>query len=258
MPKGNIKLIDESGDRDFFTIVPNFIINHSIATDRALYLEMKRFAGEDGECFATEKTMMRRLQIGKKAFDKSLKYLISRGWITFTGLTEGKTRPIKTYKINNVWQENSEYFKKISSESTLSFKKISSESKGDKSQKQHKISPESNVEEEPSKEDPLRRTTTTLSSVVGKEISEVIKEFEKINPSIGRLYGNKTQRGAVQRMLNQHGLDKILWAARTACAVAGKEYAPVITTPLQLESKLGQLIVYVKKESSKTSKVITV
>ena len=44
MTQINIK--DESGDRDCFTIIPNYIANHSTANDQALYFQMKRFAGD--------------------------------------------------------------------------------------------------------------------------------------------------------------------------------------------------------------------
>ena len=193
-----IKIQDKSGDREFFTIIPNYIINHSTANDRALYLEMKRFAGEDGKCFATEKTMMERLKIGKKSFDKSLNYLLKRGWVSFIGLTEGKTRPIKTYCINNIWRENSDYFKKISAERTLSFKKISAESKGDKFQKQHKISAESNIEEEKVKEEKEEDTATPSVAV---ETQHLIELFKEVNPNYERLYSNTTQRAALERLV---------------------------------------------------------
>lgn len=164
-----IKIQDESGDKEFFTIIPNYIANHSTANDQALYFQMKRYAGEDGKCFATEKTLMSKMGIGKKAYDKSLNYLLSKGWISFVGLTGGKTRPIKTYKINNIWKLNIEHYRKISAESTLSFKEISAESEGDKSQKQHKISAESNVEEEPYKEEPITRDGSLSASPPLKE-----------------------------------------------------------------------------------------
>ncbi|MDE1767714.1 MAG: helix-turn-helix domain-containing protein, partial [Thaumarchaeota archaeon] len=92
-----IEIKDNSGDRGYFTIIPNYILNHSTAIDQALYLQMKRIAGEDGHCFATEQTLRKKLGIGRQAFQKSLKYLIDHKWISFVGLTGGKTRPIKTY-----------------------------------------------------------------------------------------------------------------------------------------------------------------
>src|SRR3990167_8246520 len=104
------KIQDDSGDKDYFTIIPNYIANHSTANDQSLYFQMKRYAGEDGECFATEATLMKKMGIGQKAFNKSLKYLIDRGWISYIGRTKGKTRPIKTYKINNIWKLNNDSY----------------------------------------------------------------------------------------------------------------------------------------------------
>ena len=37
----NIDFVDESGDREHFTIIPNYIANHSSAVDQALYFQMK-------------------------------------------------------------------------------------------------------------------------------------------------------------------------------------------------------------------------
>ena len=49
-----IQIQDESGDTNYFTIIPNYIANHSTANDEALYFQMKKHAGEKGECFASE------------------------------------------------------------------------------------------------------------------------------------------------------------------------------------------------------------
>lgn len=143
--KKEIQIIDKSGDKDFFTIIPNMVINHSTAIQRALYLEMKRFGGEEGRCFATEETMMKRLKVGKISFDKALNYLLSKKWIEFIGFTESKTRPIKTYKISNIWQENSKSYKKIPLQSDISQK--------DTSSIRYKIPLESDIKENIYKED---------------------------------------------------------------------------------------------------------
>jgi hypothetical protein len=117
-----IKVIDDSGDKKYFTIIPNFIRNHSSAIEKGLYLDMKGAAGEDGLCFMTEETLCKRNGIGEKQLHKSLKYLIDHKWIEFVGTTPGKTRPIKTYKILNIWKQNVGFYddKKIPSESGVS------------------------------------------------------------------------------------------------------------------------------------------
>jgi hypothetical protein len=135
--KYNIK--DESNDRKYFTIVPNFILNHSSAIDQALYLQMKRAAGENGICFMTQRTLCDKLGIGMKSLRKSLEYLCKHGWIKFIGITPSKTRPIKTYKIVDIWNENIEYYnkKKIVSKRTVS--KDSVQEEKDSVQKNNKI-----------------------------------------------------------------------------------------------------------------------
>lgn len=237
-----IKIKDGSGDRDFFTIVPNYILNHSTSTDQSLYLQMKRYAGEDGKCFATQETIMNKLGIGVKAYRKSLEYLIKRGWIEFVGLSGGKTRPIKTYKINNIWQENSEYYKKIPSKRTLS--KDTSQKEIDTSPKHNKIPAESAIEEEPVKEEPLTRTTTAQSA----DIPVVIDLFKEVNPSYQRLFGMPPQRAAAARLLKTHGLEKLEGMIAYLPRSNATKYAPTITTPAQFEARLGELIAWSQKQ----------
>ncbi|MBI1866148.1 MAG: helix-turn-helix domain-containing protein [Candidatus Staskawiczbacteria bacterium] len=172
MAKLNIQ--DESGDKDFFTMLPNFVLNHSNAIDQALYCQMKRFAGEDGKCFATEQTLCKKLGIGRRSYWKSRDYLLKRGWISFIGMTGSKTRPVKTYKINNIWQENSDYYKKISAESNISLEKDSCQKERDKCQMQHKISAEKHIEEEPYKEEPIKKS-------ISKEIQAKPETFGNSN-----------------------------------------------------------------------------
>jgi len=248
MTQINIK--DESGDRDCFTIIPNYIANHSTANDQALYFQMKKYAGENGRCFATEETLMKKMGIGKKAYDKSLKYLIEKGWISYTGLTKGKTRPIKTYKVNNIWKLNNETYKKIPSKSNISFgQEIPSEKKEDTSQKQHKIPSKSNTEQEPA----LIKTNNKIlatQSVAGKEINDLIDLFKGVNPSWERLFANKTQRAAIERLLQKMPREELENLIKYLPYTNSQKYAPIVTTPAQLEEKLGALIFFIKKQEN--------
>jgi len=70
---------DGSNDKAYFTMVPNIVLNHSSAVDQALYMQMKRLAGEKnggGLCTASHRTLMGKLQIGPKALKTSIAYLI--------------------------------------------------------------------------------------------------------------------------------------------------------------------------------------
>ncbi len=108
---------DDSGDRKYFTMLPNYILNHSTANDQALYMQMKRYAGEKGECFASEAKLMQQLGIGRMGLKKSLDYLLKRGWIQQIGFksveTKGGIQKIKVYSIVDIWEMNAKHFQGV-------------------------------------------------------------------------------------------------------------------------------------------------
>ena len=114
---GKIHIQDESNDRNYFTIIPNYILNHSTANDQALYLHMKRYAGEKGECFASERTLRKQLGIGVMGLKKSIKYLLDHNWIRNSGtkqvMTKGGTQDIQVYVVNDIWKLNNEHYKGV-------------------------------------------------------------------------------------------------------------------------------------------------
>lgn len=112
---------DNSKDRMYFTIIPNYIANHSTANDQALYFQMKRLVGDkEGVCYASEKYFKDKLGIGSKALKKSIKYLLDHKWIGYAGLreikTKGGTQKVKTYLVEDIWKLNVDYFSKGVSE----------------------------------------------------------------------------------------------------------------------------------------------
>ena len=95
----------------------------------------------------------------------------------------------------------------------------------------------------------------------GAAVNRLIAAFEPINPSYKRFYPNKTQRGALQRLVEQWGEEAMLGIIRFLPQTNAKKYAPTITTPLQLEGKLGALKAYCDKikdtsNSKKTREII--
>ena len=110
-----IKIEDDSGDHKYFTIVPNYVLNHSTVVDQGVYLQMKRVAGEGGVCDISHRTLLTKLGIGYHTFNKSLEYLLSRGWIEKIGMkevqTKGGIQKINVYKVNDIWKQNNEYYK---------------------------------------------------------------------------------------------------------------------------------------------------
>lgn len=83
-------------------------------------------------------------------------------------------------------------------------------------------------------------------AVCGDEINQLMDFFYQLNPGLN--YGNKTQRNAITFLIDKFGLDNARRVVKYACQVQGERYAPVITTPLQLKNKLGDLNIYQQKE----------
>lgn len=137
------KYIDNTGDKKYFTIIPNYIANHSSANDQALYLQMKKIVGErEGVCYASEKYFKDKLQIGSKALKKSIQYLLDHKWIEYTGLqeveTNGGVQKVKTYLVKDIWQKNIDYYQGVSEREPLTESKGVSESNSRGVQKEAK------------------------------------------------------------------------------------------------------------------------
>ena len=87
-----------------------------------------------------------------------------------------------------------------------------------------------------------------------KQVADLIYLFTQINPSVE--YSNPFQRKAIEWLLYQ--TKYFLKAENTikyALSVQGEKYAPMITTPLQLKAKIGELAVYRKKNQSLVAKI---
>lgn len=78
-------------------------------------------------------------------------------------------------------------------------------------------------------------------------IPEVIKLFEVVDPKNKTYYGNKTQRGACQFLLDEYGLDEIKKRVEVLPVTNGMPFFPNITTPCQLRDKWVTLDSQIKR-----------
>lgn len=106
---------DKSGDKKYFTIIPNLIANHSSANDQSLYFQMKKIVGDnEGVCYASEKYFKDKMKIGSKALKKSIKYLLDHKWIEDVGMqkikTKGGVQKSHLYIIKDIWKMNIDYY----------------------------------------------------------------------------------------------------------------------------------------------------
>lgn len=114
--KDDIFVEDENGDRKYFTMLPNIVLNHSTATDQALYAQLKKFAGENGIAYPSAITLMKKLGISRNTLKKSFGYLLERGWIKSKGYrevsTDGGIQKVKAYSIVDIWGLNAKEYER--------------------------------------------------------------------------------------------------------------------------------------------------
>ena len=247
----NLQIQDGSEDKKYFTIIPNFILNHSTANDQALYLQMRRLAGDDEMCYASEKYFRDKLKIGRNAIKNSIKYLLDHKWIKFDGLkeitTKGGKQSIKCYKILDIWQMNINYFKGVSETAHLPIKGVSETAPGGV---QNDIEGVLQMTTKKNKEKKNIEEEHKMGAVPapGNYINKIFDIFYKINSTLN--WKNKTQRNAVEEMVKLWGEEKTQKMAEYAVSIHGHPFSPTITTPYQLKLKSSELAAYWKKQNS--------
>lgn len=94
----------------------------------------------------------------------------------------------------------------------------------------------------------------TLAVKGAAEVNALIAAFEPVNPSFARLFANKTQRGAAERLIRKHGLDKMLKAVQFLEEAIKRPYCPKIIDPYALERDMGKLVAFYQQERGKHEK----
>lgn len=103
----------------------------------------------------------------------------------------------------------------------------------------------------------LRHNSKTLAPIGAgplvekKLVTDFIDAFHTVNPSHDRLFSNKTERAAAERLLAKHGVDMMARAIKALPEYLVMPGCPQITTPYQLEKKLGQYVAFAKQKKSK-------
>ena len=105
-----IKIQDESGDKKYFTQIPNMIVNHSTAYEQSLYLVMKRLAGERGTCFASLNFLSEKMGVHKTTVSKTIKKLLNRKWVKETEKKKVKGGYVRQFVIVDLWPLNIELY----------------------------------------------------------------------------------------------------------------------------------------------------
>jgi len=249
-----MSVVDGSGDRKYFTIIPNYVLNHSTHWDREVYSQMKKIAGEFGTCWSSQKTLAKQCGMSINRLKKSIKYLIERKWIILVGQktlkTEGGLQEVNEYKISDLWKLNVEFYENnqgISPEDTPS--KVYHESGQGISRVRPKVYHQKTTNKNPISKD-IIRTYNNNSEQDSQNINLFINSFKEVNPSYKKFFSNKSQRAAVSRLMELHSLEVLLKISSLLPRTNGMAYFPIITTPIQLEDKFASLESALRKKKA--------
>ena len=102
----NLNLKDESGDKKYFTQLPNMIVNHSTAYEQSLYWIMKRLAGEGGNCYASLNFLAKKMGVHKTTVSKTIAKLLERKWVKEVSPKKIKGGTVRQFLIIDLWPRN--------------------------------------------------------------------------------------------------------------------------------------------------------
>lgn len=82
--------------------------------------------------------------------------------------------------------------------------------------------------------------------------NDLIELFKEVNPTYTRIYKNKTERAALERLAKQfpHTIGDMIRYLPTLIAMP---YAPKITTPIALERDMGKIKAFITQEKNKNA-----
>jgi len=109
--------------------------------------------------------------------------------------------------------------------------------------------PSSEVTHITDKEKYKKESTESPPSSLSKKqaIDELIDNFQPLNPNAYVLHEDKIEREAMKRMFKKHGYEKMLNTIQVLERLPDDKYAPLVTTPLELEKKMGKVLAYIRR-----------
>jgi len=87
----------------------------------------------------------------------------------------------------------------------------------------------------------------------GLQVSELIKLFETVDAKNKTYYGNKTQRGACEFLIENYGFDNVQKVIELLPATNQEDYFPRITSPNELKEKWVKLATALQSKKRKSA-----
>lgn len=231
-------LLEGRQEIGMFAIIPVSILENEnlSANSKLLYGEIMALSKKSGQCYATNEYLANMLGLKKESMPQLLKELSGMGLIIVNINRSSKG----TYRDIVVSFFNEGGHKSIT--------------RGGRAKQRGGASLDNEDKREIDKVD-INKIDTNSATAVAEPINKFIELFKNVNPSYKQLYKDKTQRACLERLLKLMGVEKLENCINTLARTNGMEFAPVITTPYLLEKKLGDLIVFVKKQRINKNKI---
>lgn len=252
----DFEIQDESGDHKYFTIVPNYILNHSTMWDREVYIQMKRIAGDRGKCWASRATLAKQCGMSVRRLDKCLKYLLEHDWIRKVGSRKvegaGGLQPVCEYQMIDLWKKNIAFYEEGGAGGALPSSKGVQEVRRGGAGGAHK--------EEPSKKNHLVASATEVIEVRESDSDAPSKRIKKVTPAMQEVFDlfsenparfqwklYESERVAAEVLHREFGIDELLKRYAVARSYRGSEMCPVITKPSNFLEKMPNMELFLKQ-----------
>lgn len=202
---------------NYYAIIPAYVRYSDITPNaKLLYGEITALCNKEGFCWAGNKYFADLYKVREQRVSVWIAELNKVGFVYIE--TDGKNRKIMlTKKRNDAYEKAEAYAYEKAEHNNTSINTTSNNTENDKND---------------------------------KVLVEIIYEFRSVNPSYRNLFKRIPQRKAVSRLLESFGEEKLKKIMELLPSVIGQKYAPVITTPIELEEKMGKLIAFVKSKKS--------
>jgi len=225
------------------------------AVGTAVYVSLCRHVDKNQKCFPSQKLISEELNIGERTVRNYLKKFEECNLISVERNTDKKTKK----RINNTyWLLDKEVWRKP--EATGAYGKKKPEANDDTIQRQ--MTTESQRQQVPIKETNeekktnIKNTHIAKTSFCGKDINDLIELFKPINPAYERLFKNKTQREALEGIVEKSGVEPVRRLLKALPGIVVKKFAPRISTPCQLRDKLGDLKIFLEQEKPRGKGIV--
>ncbi len=188
-----------------------------------IYLSLCRHADSNQKCFPSQKTMATELSIGERTVRDYLKRL--EAWNL---IVNEKSRSEQGKFLHNVYWlvDKSEWKKKPSASGADGTQSVEPSASDDQNQRHVVPTKDTNEKNTHNKE-----THPSNASVAMEGLNEIISLFKGLNPSYERLFSNKTERAAAERLAGKMGREDLEMVIGFAARANSLPYAPTITTP---------------------------